>query len=112
MHHIGDGDLPQPLHLGHDGLAVVEALGVLQADLATPGAEDRDHLVMTSVLDLGVEAEIEDGPAESRGRGVKTGSKEVETDHDELFICKVGIAGSLLCQKHVHEVSGIVLLEV
>ena len=63
MHDVGYGDLAQPLHLGNDGLAVVEALSVLQTDLATSGAEDTDHLVMTSLLDLRIEAEIEDSPA-------------------------------------------------
>ena len=108
----GDGDLPQPLHLGHDCLAVVEALCVLQTDLSTPGAEDSDNLIMTALLDLGVDAEIEDSPAQGRGCCVKTSTKEIETDHYELFLCKVRIARPLLFKKYIHKVSRIVLLEV
>lgn len=108
----GDGDLAKPLHLGHNGLAVVEALSVLQPDLSTSDTKDSDNLIMTALLDLGVDAEIEDGPAQGRGSCVKTGTKEVKTDHYELFLCKVRIARPLLYKKYIHKVSRIVLLEV
>ena len=110
MHDGGEGHLPVPLDLRHEGQAEVELLAVLQPHLPPLGvAED---LPVTLLLEVLMEREEENRPAEGGGGGVGGGSEHVQDGHHQLISVKVRVISFLLLyQEDVDIIFGIILIQ-
>ena len=81
--------LAVPLDLRHEGLTEVEQPHLVQPHLLTAGVFP--HLLVTSLLQLRVEAEEEDGPGEGGGGGVGPSAEQVKDRHHQLVSIELGV---------------------
>ena len=89
VHDGTDSHLAMSLDLRHEGLAEVEQSGLVQPHLLTAGVFP--HLLVTSLLQLRVEAEEEDGPGEGGGGGVGPRTEQVKYCHHQLVRLKLWV---------------------
>ena len=106
-----ESHLAESLDLSYGGLAEVEVLGQVQADLTTSSVFA--DLEVTALLQVRVEGEEENCPAEGGGGGVGSSQEHVIDRHHQLVRVKVRVVCPLLLyQEDVNIILWIVLIQL